>query len=184
MRLAGVVMGRILNLGHKWPEYRRKRAYERNSRGRAPMRPYQCRNAAKAADSEPTEPRSGWRILAGGEDGVKNLAIASAAADIAAERVLDGGEVGMGILLEQLGAGHEHAGNAEATLHGAVRDKGALQRVHFHVAAACLRGQPLDGGDAGALGLGGGHQTRHDGLTIQPDSTCPTLALGATLLDA
>src|SRR4051794_26352529 len=64
-----------------------------------------------------------------GENGVEDLAVAGAAADISAQRGLDLVDAGARLLVEQLRAGHQHAGDAEAALHRRVGDKGLLERV-------------------------------------------------------
>src|SRR6516225_5098518 len=93
----------------------------------------------------------GWSWLASrAEDRVEYLAVPGAAADVATERDLRLGQVGMGPLVEQLGPGHEHAGDAVATLRRAMRDKGALEGMQ--VVVGCTR-QAFDGSEARAVGL-------------------------------
>ena len=61
-----------------------------------------------------------------GKDGVEDLTVAGAAADISAQRGLDLIEAGLRLFIEQLCAGHEHAGDAVAALHRCVGDEGLL----------------------------------------------------------
>src|SRR5262245_16179632 len=102
---------------------------------------------------------------------IKDLAIAGATAEIAAQRRLGLSKIGSGVLVEQLGAGHQHAGDAVAALYCAALDKSLLERMETCCAcrlitACCLR-QPLDGGDSSVMGLGGGHQAGHHRLPVQ-----------------
>ncbi len=69
------------------------------------------------------------RASRGLENGVEDLAVAGAAADIPAQRGLDLIEAGIGALVEQLRAGHQHARDAVAALHRSVGDEGLLEWV-------------------------------------------------------
>jgi hypothetical protein len=67
------------------------------------------------------------RRPAGCHDGIHDLAVARAAAEHAAQRVLDLGSVGCRRLLQQLVRGHQHAGRADAALRRAKSDERFLQ---------------------------------------------------------
>src|SRR5688500_17588471 len=73
--------------------------------------------------------------LACGADGGDDLGVARAAADVAAEGGLDLRELGGWVLGEELGARHQHAGDAVAALDGALGDERGLERVE----PACRR---------------------------------------------
>src|SRR6478752_1724552 len=60
---------------------------------------------------------------------IKNLPVAGTSADVAADGYLGVLQVGVGTLLQELSPGHDHAGDAEAALHGGVRYVRLLQRV-------------------------------------------------------
>ena len=64
-------------------------------------------------------------------DRVENLLIAGAAADIAAQPLLDFLTVGEWIGTQRCGRRHHHAGNAVAALAGARLVKGLLQDAEF-----------------------------------------------------
>jgi len=63
--------------------------------------------------------------------GFDDLVIAGATAQIAAKRLFDLGRLGPVDFVQQLGAGHEEAGNAVAALHRPGLDESFLQRVHL-----------------------------------------------------
>ncbi len=88
-------------------------------------------------------------------DRVENLLIARAAADVAAEPLLDLFPVGERVGAQRRSRRHHHARNAIAALAGAGLVEGALQHVQF----ASL-GQRLDGLDLGPLRLGDRQQAR------------------------
>ena len=66
----------------------------------------------------------------------EDLRVGSAAAEIATDGVLHVVEVGVWVALQQCGAAHDHAGGAEAALHGVVLDEGRLYLMHV-----CRRGR-------------------------------------------
>ena len=86
-------------------------------------------------------------------DRVENLLIAGAAADIAAEPLLDLLAVGKRIGAQRRGRRHHHAGDAIAALAGAGLVEGLLQHAQF-----AGRGQRFDRLDRRALRLGDRHQ--------------------------
>jgi len=115
--------------------------------------------------------------IGGGEDGIEDLAVAGAAAEVAAEGDADGLGVGGGAFGEQLGAGHQHAGDAVAALDGAVVDEGLLEGVE-----AVAGRQAFDRGDGSVVGLGGRDEARHDGLAVEPNGAGAALPFGAAFL--
>ena len=80
------------------------------------------------------------------QDALHDLLVAGAAADVAADGPLDLLFRGVGVAAHQHGAAHDHAGDAEAALHGA---HGA-ERVHKRL--LLLVRKPLHGLDRAALG--------------------------------
>ena len=85
---------------------------------------------------------SGGRVGdAGVEDGGDDLAVAGAAAEDAAEGVVDLGLARARPRGEERGRRHQHAGRADAALRRAVAEEGGLQRGR-----AAGRGEALDGG--------------------------------------
>jgi hypothetical protein len=88
-------------------------------------------------------------------DGIENLLIARAAADIATKTLLDFLAVGEWICTQRGGRRHHHAGNAVAALACPGLVKGLLQDAQF----ACLR-KGFYGLDGCALRLGKRHQAR------------------------
>src|SRR5438067_4522632 len=69
-----------------------------------------------------------------GLDGVDDLRVARATAEVALQRGADRGSVRPRLVLEERQDGEEHARSAEAALHGAVTHEGLLQRVQAAVA--------------------------------------------------
>ena len=116
------------------------------------------------------EYRSGQR------NALDNLFVAGAAADVAADGVLDLLLGGLGVLGDERRARHDHAGDAKAALHGAHGAKGV------HKGLAHVLGQALDGHDVTTGGKGGGQHARLDGRTVHMDGTGAAGALGAAVL--
>ena len=92
-------------------------------------------------------------------DGGNDLLVAGAAAEHAAQRVLDRRVVGVGSLAEQVGRRHQHPGRADPALGRAVQVEGVLERRE---ASACFR-EPLDGQHLAPLDLG---HRRHAGADL------------------
>jgi hypothetical protein len=87
--------------------------------------------------------------------------IGAAAADMASEGFVNIGIGGRGILGEQRGSGHDHAGLAVATLRDLIREPDLL-----HGMLAVSR-KPFDGGDAASGDGGDARGAGARGLTIQ-----------------
>ena len=112
-------------------------------------------------------------------DGVENLLVAGAAADVAAEPFLDLFAVGKGVDAQRRGRRHHHAGNAVAALAGAGLVEGLLQHAQF----AGL-GQRLDSVDPGALHLRHRQQARLHQHAIDEHRTGAAFAGAAAFLVA
>ncbi len=123
------------------------------------------------------------RILAaqdgGGElDGHEDALVAGAAADVAADGLGDLGAGGVGVAVDEGGAGKHHAGDTEAALHRARNAKGVDEGLLL------LVGEALDGGDGVALGQLGGEHARLHRAVVNDDGAGAAGALGAAVLDA
>ena len=116
------------------------------------------------------EYRSGQR------DALDNLFVAGAAADVAADGVLDLLLGGLGVLGDERRARHDHAGDAKTALHGAHGAKGV------HKGLAHVLGQALDGHDITAGGKSGGQHARLDGRAVHMDGAGATSTFGAAVL--
>ena len=88
----------------------------------------------------------------------------------------------MRALVEQLGAGHQHAGDAVAALHRAVLDEGPLQRVQFR--ARCVRARPSMVVRRAPCACAAGTRQDITACAVEPDRAGAALALGAALLRA
>ena len=116
------------------------------------------------------EHRSGQR------DALDNLLVAGAAADVAADGVLDLLLGGLGVLGDERRARHDHTGDAKTALHGTHGTKGV------HKGLAHVLGQALDSHDVATGGKGGGQYARLDGRAVHMDSAGAAGALGAAVL--
>ena len=116
------------------------------------------------------EHRSGQR------NALNNLLVAGAAADVAADGVLDLLLGGLGVLGDQRRACHDHTGDAKTALHGAHGAKGV------HKGLAHVLGQALDSHDVAAGGKGGGQHAGLDGRTVHMNGAGAASTLGAAVL--
>ena len=105
-----------------------------------------------------------------------DLLVAGAAADVAADGVLDLLLGGLGILGDQRRTRHDHTGDAKTALHGAHGAKGV------HKGLAHVLGQALDGHDVAAGSKSSGQHARLDGRTVHMDGAGTACALGAAVL--
>ena len=112
-------------------------------------------------------------------DRIENLLIAGAAADIAAEPLLDLLAVGKRIGAKRRGRRHHHAGNAIAALAGAGLVESLLQHAQF-----AGMSERLDRLDRRALRLGHRQQARFHQHAIDEDRTRAALAGAAAFLVA
>src|SRR5712691_5587817 len=97
-------------------------------------------------------------------DGLNDIDVAGAAAQIAFQRELDLVVRGIRVLLQQVHGLHDHAGRAEAALQAVLLPETLLHRVQL-----ARRCQTLDRQDVGALGLHREHGARFHGLAVQVD---------------
>ncbi len=151
----GAEGGRAAGLGHG------RRPRMRHAKGRRVVAGQQVRRGELAAQE-----------AAGQLDRVDDLDVAGATAEVAAERALHLGAGGVRVGLEQLGGGHDHAGDAEAALHGPGQHERLLDE-----ARPVRRAEPLDRGDLGAVERGDLRDAREDGPAIDEDHARPALAL-------
>src|SRR5438067_837479 len=119
---------------------------------RATLRPIQLR-VSVAAISRPH-----------GLDGLDNVLIAGAAAEVALEPLADLRLGRRGVLVEQADDRHDHPGGAEAALQRVL----LVERLLDGMQLAVLR-QALDRGDLRAVGLDSEHGARLDGLSVDHD---------------
>ena len=114
---------------------------------------------------------------AGQLDGVDDLHVARAAAQVAAQRPLDLGPGRARVRLQQLLGRHDHAGDAEAALDRAGQDERLLDQVR-----PIRRAQALDRRDLRALERGDPGDAREDGLAVDEDHAGAALALAVARL--
>ena len=113
----------------------------------------------------------------GGElNALDDLLVARAAAHVAADGPPDLFLGGVRVLAHQGGAAHHHAGDAEATLHGAHGAEGVDERLLL------LVGKALHGEDVLALGELGGHDAALGGNAVDDHGAGAAGALRAAVL--
>src|SRR5712692_11591276 len=112
-------------------------------------------------------------------DGLDDLGVAGAPADVARERLPDLCLGRVRVAAQKVRGGDDQAGCAEAALHRAGFDEGFLRRVQLAV-----RRESLDGRHLPALRLSGQHKARADERAIEEDGARTTLALLARVLRA
>ena len=105
-----------------------------------------------------------------------NLLVAGAAADVAADGVLDLLLGGLGVLGDERCTRHDHAGDAKPALYGAHGAKGVYKGL------AHVLGQALDGHDVAAGGKSGGQHASLDGRAVHVDGAGAAGTLGAAVL--
>ncbi len=110
-------------------------------------------------------PHLAGRIL----DGVDDVLIPGATAQVPFQRMPDLGVVRIRISLQELDRGHQEAGSAEPALKSMLFPEGFLDRVQVSV-----RRQPLHRGDLGAVGLNRQQRARLHGQIAQQDGTRST----------
>src|SRR5437867_10396924 len=113
-----------------------------------------------------------------GLDGVDDLRVAGAAAEVAFERGADGVAVGARLALQEGERGQEHSGRAEAALHGAVAHERVLQRVQAAVALEAPQRH-----HRAAAQAGGQHQARRHRPAVEQHRADAAHALVAAFLD-
>src|SRR5207249_774898 len=95
---------------------------------------------------------------------VNDVRITGAAAQVAFQRVRDLFARWLGIALEQLRAGQDHAGSAIAALQAVALPKSLLHRMQY-----AILGQTFNGGDLGAIRLHSKQRAGFHRLTIEQD---------------
>lgn len=113
------------------------------------------------------------------DDGLLDLRVARAAAEVAGHGGVDLLARGMGIAVKQRLGRHDHSGRAVAALDGAGVDKRLLQRVRLVGGA-----DALDGLDRAAVRLDGEHTARVDRAPVHDDRAGAAFAKVTALLRA
>ena len=112
-------------------------------------------------------------------DGVEDVLVAGAAAEVAGQRLAHLASSGSGTRASRSCTATTRPGRAEAALHGAGVDERLLHRVE----RLAVR-QPLDGDHVAALRLAGRDEARAHGDAVEVDRAGPALALLAGVLGA
>src|SRR5216683_3350709 len=94
--------------------------------------------------------------------GTDNVLVACAAADVALERLTNLSFSGVGVVLQKLGGGHNHAGRAEAALQTMFLPEAFLKGVQV-----AFGRQSLNSGDLAAISLHCQYGARFDGFAIE-----------------
>src|SRR5436190_18227255 len=109
--------------------------------------------------------------LGGVLDGLDDVVVARAAAEVALELVANLLLRGLGIALDELRRRHDHAGSAEAALQAVLLPEAFLDRVELAVL-----GHPFDGRDLGAVGLDRKHGAGLHRLALEMNGAGAALA--------
>ena len=118
------------------------------------------------------------RTRSGGHlDRPDDLVVAGAAAEVAGDGVADLVLARLRVALQQGDGGHDHPGGADAALQPPLLDEGLLHRVQLPVP-----GQPLHGGHAAPLGLGGEEQAGGHRAPVQEHGAGPAVPRATALL--
>src|SRR5690606_40198242 len=112
-------------------------------------------------------------------DGLVDLRVSRATAEVAGECFTDLLTVGQRVAEQEPVSGHQNAGRAEPALRGAAVGEGGLERVRLP-----RPGEAFDGGDLAAHGLEDGREAGEDGLAVDEDGAGAAVALVASLLGA
>src|SRR5262249_40862998 len=113
----------------------------------------------------PRHARGLAQCAGGGLNGVDDMLVARAPAEVAFEPVPDLLLARVGLAREQLTAGHDHARGAEPALEAVLRPERVLEGVQLAVLS-----QSLDRRHLGAVGLDRQHGAGLDGLAVDEDS--------------
>ncbi len=104
-----------------------------------------------------------------GVDGLDDLGVAGAAAEHAADAVLDLRARGGGVARQQVRGGHDHAGGADAALGRALGEEGGAQPVDQRIGG-------LDRGDGRPSACAGGDEAGADLRAIEKDGAGAAIA--------
>src|SRR4029453_7576381 len=116
-------------------------------------------------------------LLLDGVEGGEDAAVSGAGAEVAGEGLAQRQLVGVRLALQQVVHCHDHPGDAEAALDGALLDEGPLD-----VGQLTLRAQPLHGADVAAGRVGGQHAARGHQGAVEHYRAGAALALLAGVL--
>src|SRR3972149_3910638 len=108
-------------------------------------------------------------------NGLDDMVVACATADRPRDALADFRVRRLRVLAEKLHGTEEHSGSAESALERVLIPKGLLERVELPP----LR-QTFDGGDLGAIGLDGKHETGTDGRAVYQHRAASADAVLAT----
>ena len=111
------------------------------------------------------------RTTCGGKDGLDDVLIAGAAAEIARHAKADVRGAGRRVVLQQTPGTGDHARGAKAALQAVMLAKALLQHRH-----AVRPGNALDRGDRGAIGLRGKDRAGFHRLAVQIDRAGAAMA--------
>ena len=117
------------------------------------------------------------KLLGGLLNGLDDLVVAGAAAEIVGEEEADALFRGVRLIVEKLFGGDDEAGGADAALEGGVFEERLLQGVEFAVA-----GDAFDGGDAATFGFDSEDQAGGDDVAVENDSAGAAVAVVAAFL--
>ena len=109
---------------------------------------------------------------AGKLDGLDDLLVARAAAEITRQGLLDGLHIGIGIRIQQGLGGHDHPRRTETALDGAGQDESLLDEVRILRCA-----QPLDADDIGTFQFHHLGEAGTDRLAVDDDHAGAALPL-------
>src|SRR6188768_234932 len=151
-----------------------------HSRTRTRRRPWARRRRAACAEW-PGRPRaSSSRSSPGGlVDGVEDLRVARAPAEVPGERLADLVVARIRDAAQEIGGGDDEARRAEPTL-----DRSRLGECLLYGVQPVSLGEPLDGPDRVTVRLGREHEAGADELAVEEDGARATLALLARVLRA
>jgi hypothetical protein len=104
-------------------------------------------------------------------DGLEDAHVAGAAAEVSGEAFFDLVEGGVGVFVEEMMRGEDHAGGADAALRAAFFQEALLDRVKVAVGE-----DAFDGGDMRVVGLQGGDKAGVDEFSVDEDGAGSALA--------
>jgi hypothetical protein len=112
-------------------------------------------------------------------DGLEDTHVAGAAAEVAGQAFFDFIEGGVGVLVEQVVGGEDHAGGADAALGSAFFEEALLDGMEMGWVA-----EAFDGEDGRLVGLKRGDEAGVDQLAVEQDGAGSALAFAAAFLGA
>jgi hypothetical protein len=112
-------------------------------------------------------------------DGFEDAHIAGAAAEVSGEAFLDLGKGGVGVFVEEVVGGEDHARGADAALGAASFEEALLNWVEV-----AFGGDSLDGAERCAVGLQGGDEAGVDEVSVEEDGAGSAFAFSAAFFGA